>query len=150
MATVTVIDPFEEEAKKAAAKPANQPSAPDIKQTAANKLRTAAMPTKRMATIWNSGTGKKMQVELDDKGKMLESEKTKISGTIGDKWSLWTGGKASGEAAREKIRSTAATALRSAAPAAASVWTKGTITYDPKKHGATSEQDLTNQGFTKK
>jgi hypothetical protein len=145
---VTIVDPFEE-AKKAAAKEAKQSSASDVKQIAANKLRTAAMPAKKMATIWNTDTGKKMQVELDDKGKMLESEKTKISETIGDKWSLWTGGKASGEAAREKIRSTAAATLRSATPDT-NIWTKGTITYDPKKYGVISDQDLTNQGFTKK
>jgi len=77
------------------------------KQVAASALRSnLAKP--RKATIWNADTGLKMVVELDDKGKMLDSYKSQIADKIGgkdksSKWSLWTGGKASGPAAKEAI-----------------------------------------------
>lgn len=81
--------------------------APSVTQKAAGALRNS-LSKPRKATIWNADTGLKMVVELDSAGKMLDSYKSQISEKIGgagksSKWSLWTGGKASGPTARDAI-----------------------------------------------
>ena len=58
----------------------------------------------KQATIWNSNTGVKATVNLDNNGKAIQDNTYQQAiGKVGNQWSLWTGGTATGAEAKQAI-----------------------------------------------